>query len=43
MSKVEEIFTKFEGMSDLGDQASVFYLLNARIASGLENKEIGSE
>lgn len=43
MTEVNEKFKELKSISDLGEQASILYLLNARIAAGLENKEQSSE
>lgn len=43
MTEVDYKFDELKGITGLGDRASILYLLKSRIASGLENKEEGSE
>lgn len=43
MTEVDNKFNELNGMTDLGERASILYLLKSRIASGLENKEEGFE
>ncbi|KKU44424.1 MAG: hypothetical protein UX61_C0001G0025 [Parcubacteria group bacterium GW2011_GWA2_46_7] len=43
MSKVDKLFDELKKTESSGERDSVLYLLKARIASGLENQEDGSE
>ncbi|KKR66991.1 MAG: GCN5-related N-acetyltransferase [Microgenomates group bacterium GW2011_GWA2_40_6] len=43
MSNVGAEYKKYQGVSDLATQSAIFYVLKARVASGLENNEEGSE
>lgn len=43
MNKVSAEFKRYRGVTDMAIQSAIFYILKARIASGLENNEDGSE
>lgn len=43
MAKVENLFQKYQQINNPAYQRTIFYLLDARMASGLENREPGSE
>ena len=43
MNKVSAEYRKRQGVTDLATQSAIFYVLKARVASGLENNEKDSE
>jgi len=43
MAEVDKKVSKLQGITDSGERSTILYLLYARVASGLENKEADSD